>query len=327
MPITISAVVGAYDGEQYLAETLDAILGQTRPPDEVIVVDDGSTDGTPALLAGYGDRIRVIRQTNGGCPAAFNTAFAAATGDYVAMCGADDVWEPDKLAWQAEAIEAHPEIDMAYGGARNFGLLDSDWPPPPTSGIMDGRALTRRLFVDNTVCASSIVLRRALWERLGRFVEVLEADDDAYWSRLLGPGVIGDRNRFSADDFEYWMRVLAAGGTVHYEPRRTVRYRRHEANATRDRLWIHRSLCFVHRRYADHVGDAALVRAVDAQDLFAAGRILYDRGEIAPARAALAASLRRRPSARRAAWTALLSLPAAPRRGVVGALRAVTRGA
>ena len=119
----ITAVVGAYNAKEWIGETVSAILSQTHPPDEVIIVDDGSTDGTADELARFGGEIRVVTQLNGGCPAAFNRAFAEAHGDYVAMCGADDVWEPAKLERQVAALTEHPEIDVAVGGAWNFGMV------------------------------------------------------------------------------------------------------------------------------------------------------------------------------------------------------------
>src|SRR3954447_25406386 len=117
---TISVVVPAYNEERYIAEALDAVLAQTRSPLEVIVVDDGSTDGTHEVVAGYGDTVRLIEQENRGCPGAFDTGFREARGEFVALCPADDVWEPHKLQWQQDALRAHPEVDVIFGAAQKF---------------------------------------------------------------------------------------------------------------------------------------------------------------------------------------------------------------
>ena len=122
-PPTISAVIAAYQSQATLAEALDSVLGQTRPPDEVVVVDDGSTDATPDILASYGDAIQVIRQDNAGYPAAMNRAIATSTGDVVAPIGADDIWLPQKLEWQAEALERHPDVGVHFGHAVLFGRI------------------------------------------------------------------------------------------------------------------------------------------------------------------------------------------------------------
>src|ERR1700722_5116977 len=138
---TISVVIAAYQAESFIAEALDSILGQTCPPDEVVVVDDGSTDTTPQILAGYGDRIRVVRQENAGYPVAMNRAIQESTGDFVAPCGADDVWEPRKLEWQQQALIAHPEAGVLFGHAVFFGHVERDHERPTGSGLLDTQSL------------------------------------------------------------------------------------------------------------------------------------------------------------------------------------------
>lgn len=287
---SFTAVVAAYEAEAWIAESVGAILGQTRPPDEVIVVDDGSTDGTAEALARFGDEIRVVRRPNGGCPAAFNTAFAHATGDYVALCGADDVWEPRKLEWQAATVAAHPQVDVLFGDARLFGLADGTYATPPGVGLLNGGALRAALYRENLVCAPSVVIRRSLFERLGPFVE-----------------------HFGADDYEYWMRCLRAGATFHYDPRVLLGYRRHEGNLSSGLLWMQQCSFDVHRWYADDVGDPALVRATLADDQFKIGRSLVDAGRTDGARAAFRGSLAQRVRLRPLAWSLLLRLPRSAR--------------
>lgn len=295
MTITITAAVAAYQSERWIGETIESILGQTRPADEVIVVDDGSTDGTSRVLERFGSAIRVIRRENGGCPAAFNTALAAARGDYVALCGSDDIWDPRKLERQAEALAAHPDVDIACGHARVFGAEIGVQPRPPGDGVLDGPTLFEHLYAGNTICAPSAVIRRELWRRLGPFVEEF----------LVG----GERMRFNADDYEYWLRALTAGATFFYDPRVLVAYRRHEGNITNDFLHMRRSTFAVHRRYAAHVRNRRLVRRTLASDLFAIARDTVDRGLPRQARGLFLAASRYRPSARALGWALVLSLP------------------
>ncbi len=288
---TISAVVAAYNAERWIAETLEAILGQTRPPDEVVVVDDGSTDGTSAVLQSFGSRIRVVARENGGCPAAFNTAFAHATGDYVAMCGADDVWEPQKLEWHLETLVEHPEVDVLFGDAELFGLADGTYAKPPGLGVLDGARLRDALYRENIICAPSIVIRRSLFEKLGPFVE-----------------------DFGADDLEYWMRCLRDGAVFHYDPRVLLRYRRHDSNLSSRLLWMAECSHDVHRWYAADIADPVLRTSVLAEDLFKIGRYHVDEGRPREARDAFVASLRHRRKARTLAWTVVLTLPEGARR-------------
>lgn len=93
----ISTVITAYNTERYIASTIESVLRQTRPSDEIIVVDDGSTDGTPDILRGFGARLQVISQQNGGPSRSLNVAVAASTGDALAFLDGDDLWLPEKL--------------------------------------------------------------------------------------------------------------------------------------------------------------------------------------------------------------------------------------
>lgn len=298
---TITAVVAAYNAESWIGEALEAILGQTRPAEEVVVVDDGSTDGTARVLERFGDAIRIVRRPNGGCPAAFNTAFAEARGEFVAMCGADDVWEPHKLEWQAETIAAHPEVDVLFGDARVIGehrpaglandrLTDDLYTEGIPAGVLDGGLLRDVLYRGNFICAPSIAIRRSLFERLGPFVE-----------------------DYGADDYEYWMRCLRAGARFFYDARPLLSYRRHESNLSSRLLWMAQCSHDVHRRYADFVEDRALVREILADDLFRIARGLVDEGRPREAGGAFRASLRYRIDARALAWIAILALPDAAR--------------
>jgi glycosyltransferase involved in cell wall biosynthesis len=320
---TVSAVVGAYNAERFIAETIDAILAQSRPPDEVIVVDDGSSDRTARVLEGYGDAIRVVCQENGGCPCAFNRAFREARGDYVAMCGADDVWEPHKLEWQLEALRSRPEIDVVFGAADNFGALGAPWPAPPETGIQNRRTLIETLFRDNIICASSVLIRRSLSRRLGPFVEGFGPVDDSFWTDTLGMDGITTNSRFSGDDYDYWMRALQGGAVFFFDPRLLVRYRRHDDNVTKDSLWVQRSICHVHHWHADLVEDRRLRRSVVAADRFHLGRLLVDAGHPAQARTAFVASLRLRLRPRGLAWALLVSLPERVRRQLISAIHSL----
>ncbi|MCL2770637.1 MAG: glycosyltransferase, partial [Solirubrobacterales bacterium] len=254
-------------------------------------VDDGSTDGTARELARFGARIRVIRRPNGGCAAAFNTAFRAAAGDFVAECGADDIWEPHKLERQLEALIAHPEIDIAFSAARVFGAAAGCWGMPDNAhmraGILERQGLARTMYRSNPVCPSTLVIRRSLYERLGPFAE-----------------------HIGTEDYEYWMRSLCGGAVFHYDPEMLVRYRRHDANASSDHLSMREADLYVHRRYAREVDDRALVREVLAGDHFALGRILRNAHRSREARAAFGASLRQKPTPRALAWALLVSMPA-----------------
>ena len=284
---SISAVIAAYQAEEWIAQTLESILGQTRPPEEIVVVDDGSTDGTARELERFAGRIRIITQANGGTAAAFNVAFGAASGDFVAMCGADDLWEPDKLERQAAALRAHPEIDVAITGARFFGLTNQAWMEYPQAGVLEPRAFTRELYRRNFICASSTLIRRAICEQVGLF----------------------DERTPLCEDYDLWLRALAAGGVFFYDPTCLVRYRAHARQVTKNLLPMRQCEYAIHQRHTGLISDQRLAREVQANDLSNIARTLVDLDRPRDARGVFVASLRRRPTPRVAAWIALLSAP------------------
>ncbi len=115
----ISVVIAAYNAARTLGETLASVHAQTRPPDEVVVVDDGSTDDTAAIAAAD-PRVRLLSQANGGCPQATNAGLRASTGDAFALIDADDLWTPEKLELQERALESEPGIDGVFGEVDEF---------------------------------------------------------------------------------------------------------------------------------------------------------------------------------------------------------------
>ncbi|HEY7933616.1 MAG TPA: glycosyltransferase [Solirubrobacteraceae bacterium] len=113
----VSVIVPAYNLARFLAAAIDSALAQDWPVEnlEVIVIDDGSTDETPSVLAAYGDRIRALRQDNQGLVGAVDRGLAQATGDYLALLDADDEWPPDRVRRQVEFLQAHPAVGLVHG--------------------------------------------------------------------------------------------------------------------------------------------------------------------------------------------------------------------
>jgi len=116
----ISCIVPAFNSERYLGEALDSILAQTYRPIEIIVADDGSTDGTAAIVASYEARVRYVSQPTTGPPATRNLGLGAALGAFVGFLDADDLWHPEKLARQMARFEAHAELDLCITHVQNF---------------------------------------------------------------------------------------------------------------------------------------------------------------------------------------------------------------
>jgi glycosyltransferase involved in cell wall biosynthesis len=107
---TVSVVIPTFNRCHCVGEAIKSVLGQTHSATEIIVVDDGSTDDTAAALAVFGDRIKILRQGNGGVSAARNAGIKSAVGDWIAFLDSDDIWLPEKLAIQMKSVAAHPSV-------------------------------------------------------------------------------------------------------------------------------------------------------------------------------------------------------------------------
>ena len=194
----VSCVIPVFNGDRFLAAAIDSVLGQTRQPVEVIVVDDGSTDGTPQVIAGYGDRIRSLRQDNAGPAAARNAGIALARGGFIGFLDADDLWVPDKLARQLEDLSRHPESMICFGAMMNFRE------PGPEGGPVEE-------WEAKPFSPCTMLVRRSLFATIGLFDERLRA----------------------AEDTEWYCRVMMAGIPYRILPEYLVRRRQHDRNLTR----------------------------------------------------------------------------------------------
>jgi glycosyltransferase involved in cell wall biosynthesis len=117
----ISVIIGVWNGADYLGEAIESALGQTLPPLEVVVVDDGSDDGSGDVARSYGDRVRCVsHERRCGSGAARNSGVAYARGDRFAFLDGDDRFLPDKLELQQAALDSDRELDMVFGWVREF---------------------------------------------------------------------------------------------------------------------------------------------------------------------------------------------------------------
>ncbi len=164
-----SVIIASFNGEPFVGEALESVLAQSVPPLEVIVCDDGSSDGTVDVLCSFGDRIRCIRQTNQGVSAARNRAAAGARGRYLAFLDQDDLWERDFLRRQLEAFEEHPDRGLMYADS---WVIDS-------TGRVRGRRSQHLRFAEgrifeallrgNFIPIETLVMPSALFRELGGF--------------------------------------------------------------------------------------------------------------------------------------------------------------
>lgn len=188
MPVTplVSVITATYNMGRYLGDTLDSILGQTHQHIEAVVVDDGSTDeDTPRVLERYTDdpRVVVIRQDNAGQTVAKNNGLRHARGEFIGFCDADDLWRPDKIAWQLPLFDGRDDLGVVYG---DFQFIDGEGTPIETvrPRTHSGR-ITGPLLADNFIHFPTTLTRHSVLDEFGGFDESLSmAIDYDLWLRI-----------------------------------------------------------------------------------------------------------------------------------------------
>lgn len=174
----VSVVIPAYNYGRYIAEAIDSALAQTLPPLEVIVVDDGSTDGTAEVLARYGDRIRVVRQKNQGVAAARNRGISVARGATIAFLDADDIWKPRKLELQMARFDADPSLGLVSCGLESFDASGRTLETRVQQSEGQLASALLRFEPDIIAAASTIVVPKRIAEEIGGFDVRLPPSED-----------------------------------------------------------------------------------------------------------------------------------------------------
>jgi len=185
-PRRVSVVIPTFNRAALLRQTIDAVLAQSVPADEIIIVDDGSTDGTAAMVEGLAPAMRLLRQANAGDLAARNAGLAQARGELVAFCDSDDLWRPDFLATMHRLWDAEPMTSAAFAnfsiirdGVWQAGNKFADAPPQfwdglrqiaPDLAMFDSPIISR--LIDFQPCfPSCLVTDRALFQAVGGWDE------------------------------------------------------------------------------------------------------------------------------------------------------------
>lgn len=199
----VACIVPLYNGRAFILEALASIAAQTWPAREVIVVDDGSTDGSADLVAERFPEVRLIRQANGGEARARNRGVAESEADFIAFLDQDDLWLPRRLETQMRLLLADPALDWAIGQHRLVAIAEpgADWVRPeflerPLPGFLPG----------------CMLVRRTAWDRVGPFDAGYRIGSDSDWI----------------------MRAQTAGLALGTVPEEVLLRRIHAGNASRD---------------------------------------------------------------------------------------------
>jgi glycosyltransferase involved in cell wall biosynthesis len=207
----VSVVIPAYNAQEYIEEAIKSVLAQTYQNWEIIVVNDGSTDNTAAVVQQFGDAIHYIYQPNRGLSAARNAAILDARAEIIALLDADDLWETEFLEKMVVHLQQHQEAAAVYCG---FRYIDAQG---QVVGYPQIKTVPPESFYETLICKGnwlvpcSVVFRKRLAEEAGIFDESLRASEDA----------------------DLWARLSVSYPFIGV-PEALVRYRRHDSNMTKD---------------------------------------------------------------------------------------------
>ena len=193
----VSVIMPAYNVAEYIAEAVESVLAQTFSDFELLIVNDGSTDGTPEIARRYAaldPRLHLIEQENRGLAAARNAALRQAKGEMIALLDSDDLWAPGFLEAQIAILHARPEIDIVTGNAWTLGSHEHGEPARPSPDSRPAPNLTTILTDELSVFIMS-VFRRRVYDTIGGFDEMLRTNEDFdFWFRAALAGFKFARN-------------------------------------------------------------------------------------------------------------------------------------
>ncbi len=172
-PGTVSVVIPCFNAAPYVADAIESVLSQTKLCDELILVDDGSTDDSAGVIARFGQRVRYVKQDNQGISAARNRGMAATSGACIAFLDADDLWPLDSLETRWNCLAASPEIDYVYGSVEPFLSPEVSPEAARTMGAVMG--------VRSGRLAGSLLLRRKVIEAVGDFDSKFQIGETMDW--------------------------------------------------------------------------------------------------------------------------------------------------
>ena len=235
------------NGEKYLAEAIESILGQTFADFEFVIVDDGSQDGSVAIIREYErreGRVRLIRlAANGGQADALNRGIADTCGEYIALMDCDDVSLPERLRKNVECLQVHPEIGLLGVCVQ---LVDSELQPTLARDfpLRHAEIVWRLLLLESAISGAAMMMRRAVWEAVGPY---------EHWP-------------MSTQDTEFYTRAVSKARLANL-PERLYLYRQHGNNiSSRDRTARRAAGQAIRRRWLRKIGAEASPAFIDRLD-------------------------------------------------------------
>jgi teichuronic acid biosynthesis glycosyltransferase TuaG len=265
----VSIIMPAYNAERYVADAVRSVLGQTCGDWELVVVDDGSKDGTAEVVRGLAARdarIRLVERENGGQAAARNTGIRASHGTLVAFLDADDLWVGEKLELQLGALE---ETGADVLSSNGFVFLGDDssveaYELATAPGRTEGAEMFKLLYAFNRIQIQSVVVRRGWLEKVGLFDE--------------------DRRYQNCEDYDLWLSLAAAGAVFYGMEEKLIKYRRHSTASTHEESNVLRPMVEVMKKHGRNPALGEKVVRTRIRDLYRSlAEALVREGKLAEA--------------------------------------------
>ncbi|GBF34305.1 glycosyltransferase [Desulfocucumis palustris] len=179
-------VIPTYNHARYLRYAIDSVINQGYADTEILVIDDGSNDGTAEFVKPYLSKINYVYKKNGGTPSALNLGLSLATGKYICWLSADDMFMGDKLFKQVRAMERNPKLGFSY---TNFVVINAEgkWQYEVNAAFFpDRRSMVTKLMEGCFINGSSVMMRSSALKKIGNFDESLpQAHDYDLWFRFI----------------------------------------------------------------------------------------------------------------------------------------------
>ena len=181
---TTAVIIPVFNGERFLGAAIESALGQTRVPEEIIVIDDGSTDRSAQIARGYAE-VRLVQQANAGPAAARNAGIVIAESEYIALLDADDLWPENRMAIMAGILDRDPDVGGVLGRQRL--LADPGAPLPPWVPVSTDPEAIDPVDLDRP---TGFLVRRSLFDTVGPYDEAMIYGEDIDWYlRCVDAGV------------------------------------------------------------------------------------------------------------------------------------------
>ena len=247
----ISAVIPAYNSARFIADAVHSILAQTVAVDEIIIIDDGSTDDTEDVVKQLPGNISYHRQANSGPSAARNLGIKMARGDWIALLDADDQWTPNKTALQLEALKKHSDLHFIFGDEAEVDINGS---------IITASNLDKHHLLERLKKISGQPLPNALSELVNKnFVPTSSVLMKR--STVLEAGLFNTAIRFG-EDLELWAKI-AANYSISCVTEALILRRKHLECATRDTERMLLSLPIVMSSIREHATEQLIGQHVN----------------------------------------------------------------